>query len=171
MFGKLRLKLISAIFILLCTQAALVYAAQGGLSLVSVTLMGGGEVQQAVEISSEPQFKVQFNKNVVNNSIWEDNSQCFSIVSANNENVPVMVSKLDDFSQRQIIFVQPEKPLNPDTVYYLNISPKLRAKNGAMLGGEKGEGISIAFKTMGETPEQPLQPTDEMKAQGVADDQ
>lgn len=171
MIGKLRRTLLNVICILLCAQAALVYAAQGGLHLVTVSVTGGGEVQQSAEVSTEPQFKVKFDKNVTNDAIWEDNIRCFSIVGANGEAVPVVVSKSEDFSQRQIIFVQPENPLKPGTAYNLKISSWLRAKNGATLGGEDDEDISVAFNTMSEQTAQTQQPAEEGKAQGVDDGQ
>nr|WP_021170730.1 Ig-like domain-containing protein [Sporomusa ovata]EQB24907.1 bacterial Ig-like protein [Sporomusa ovata DSM 2662] len=128
------------------------------VSLISVTLVDGGDLQAATDIPAEPTFKLHFNKNVVFN--WEHNSNCVSLISQDNENIPVSVTKLDDsadFSQRQNIFVQPVNPLRAGTSYYLKISPKLKAKNGATLGGTNGEEIVITFNTKGEAAVQPPQ--------------
>lgn len=149
----------SVLVAVLCMQISFADAAKGGLSLNSVTLVGGGNVQDAVDIPTEPQFKVQFDKNVVNKAMWAVNSKCFSLISMDDEDVPVRVTKVDDtkdFAHRQDIFVQPVNPLRPGTAYYLKISPGLKAKNGAVLR----KGISIAFKTEGEAPvEAPVEPT------------
>lgn len=166
-------KLIGTILILLGLQAAsFVYAAGGGeqasspgvsgqkpLHLSSVTLEGGGDVQNAADMPTEPRLILQFDKNVVNSLIWAGNSKCFSLVSADNENIPLSVTKVDDtvdVGQRQTIFVQPERSLSPGTIYYLNISPALKAKNGVTLG----EGVSITFKTQGEAPVSPPRSAD-----------
>jgi hypothetical protein len=124
---------------------------------VDVTLVGRDNVQNAVDVPTDPKFNLQFDKNVVNSLIWEANSKCVSLVSQDDENIPVSVTKLDDtidFIQRQNIYVQPVNPLSPGTAYYLKISPELKAKNGVTLGGT---GITIAFKTKGEAAVQPTQ--------------
>jgi hypothetical protein len=129
---------------------------QKPLSFLSITMLDSGEnVQNAVDIPMSPKFKVAFDKNVVNSILWENNRKCFSLVSQNNESVPLSVTKVDDsidFSQRQNIFVEPSASLNPGTSYTLRIAPELKAKNGvSTLGGTtSGQGIAIAFKTAGE---------------------
>jgi len=168
-----KLKLIGVALIVLGMQVAALAYAQGGeqasspgisgqkpLNLIGMTVAGGGNVQDATDIPIEPRFILEFDKNVVNSLIWGNNSKCFSLTSANNDNIPVSVTKVDDtvdVIQRQNIFVQPVNPLSPGTDYYLKISPALTAKNGVTIGGIKGEGVSIAFRTKGETLEQPLQ--------------
>jgi len=170
MFSKLKLTFISALVIIFLMQVAFVDAARSGVGLSSVTLVGGGEVQDAADIPMEPQFKVRFDKNVVNSVVWDGNSTCFSLVSTDNTELPIRVTKVDDTiddTQKQNIFVQPEHPLTPGTAYYLKIAPTLKAKNGTKLGVE----ISIAFKTTGEAPVpiQPLQPVTETLSQDHTD--
>jgi hypothetical protein len=129
---------------------------QKPLSFISITMLDSGEnVQNAADIPSSPKFKVAFDKNVVNSILWENNRKCFSLVSENNENVPLSVTKIDDtidFAQRTNIFVQPTVSLNPGTSYTLVIAPELKAKNGvSTIGGTtSGQGIAISFKTAGE---------------------
>lgn len=165
MISKLKVKLICAVFTILLLQVAAFAYAQGdgggqgkSFNLISVTLVDGGDLQAAADIPAEPTFKLHFNKNVVFN--WEHNSKCVSLISQDNENILVRITKLDDsvdFSQRQNIFVQPVNCLRPGTSYYLKISPEIKAKNGAMLGGTIGEEIVISFKTKGEATVQPPQ--------------
>lgn len=127
---------------------------QKPLSFVSVTLADGKNVQNAADIPLKPKFNLHFDKNVVNSLFWQNNSQCFTLTSSNNENIPITVSKIDDtinFSKRQFIFVEPNDSLKPGTTYQLKVSPKLQAKNGySTLGGTtNGQGITITFKTQG----------------------
>ncbi len=134
---------------------------QKTLSFISISLVDGGKVQDAADVPTQPKFKLEFDKNVVNSTIWEINRNCFSLVSENGENVPVSVTKVDDtidFSQRNYIFVQPASALSPGTSYTLIISSALKAKNGvSTLGGTtSGQGLSISFKTQGEAVSQPV---------------
>lgn len=174
----------SGVFLLLFLFFASIAFAEGGdkssspgipgqkpLSFASISLVEGGQVRDAADVPTEPKFKLEFDKNVVNSTIWEINRNCFSLVSQNNENVPVSVTKVDDtidFSQRNYIFVQPVSPLSPGTSYTLIISPALKAKNGvSTLGGTtSGQGLSISFKTQGEAIGQPaIQTTAQQPAQ------
>lgn len=143
---------------------------QKQLKLLSVTLDSGVKVQDAADMPLNSEFILQFDKNVVNSVIWENNSKCFSITAADGEYVPVSVTKVDDtidVSQRQKIFVKPVSFLNPGKVYCLRISPELKAKNGVAMGGE---GVSVTFKTAGEAAAAPLQPGQEGVPPAVAPD-
>lgn len=164
MLGKYKRQFIGACWLVLVLQLIMSVAfaqGEGGmqgrnqkpLDFTSITLVEGGDVQDAADVPTEPAFKVQFDKNVVNSLVWENNSKCFSLLSADGAELPLRVTKVDDsidFTQKQIIFVKPDQPLQPGTVYYLKISPALKAKNGITLGATRGEGISITFKTAGE---------------------
>ena len=149
--GKWKLISLGLLVMMLCLPGSFAQAARGPLHVVSVTLTDGAPVEDAADIPVEPQFKVYFDKNVVSGSIWKVNRTCFSLVSADQENIPVSASKIDDFAHRQIIFVQPVNPLKPGMAYTLQISPALTAKNGTKLGGATGgEGVFVAFQTQGE---------------------
>ncbi len=132
---------------------------QKPLAYLGTVLVDGGKVDNATDVPLNPKFKMGFDKNVVNSLFWTNNSQCFSLKSSNNEAIPINVTKVDDtvdFAQRQLIFVQPVSPLKPGTSYQLIISPNLQAKNGvSILGGTtNGQGVTVAFKTMGEAVQQ-----------------
>lgn len=134
---------------------------QKPLSYVSISLVEGGQAQDAADVPTQPKFKLEFDKNVVNSTIWEINRNCFSLVSENGEDVPVSVTKVDDtidFSQRNYIFVQPVSALSLGTSYTLKISPDLKAKNGvSTLGGTtSGQGLSISFNTLGQAAALPV---------------
>lgn len=130
---------------------------QKPLSLVNASLTDGGDIQNAANVPLQPKFKIVFDKNVVNSTVWNNNRQCFSLSSTDQPNIPITVTKVDDtidFSQRQNIYIQPVSPLSPGTTYQLVISPNLQAKNAfSTLGGTTGgQGITLAFKTAGAAP-------------------
>jgi hypothetical protein len=137
---------------------------QKPLHFESITLANSWEnVQNANDIpTAEPQFKLQFDKNVVNSTVWAINRTCFTLVSQDNQNIPIVVTKVDDtidFTQRQVIWVQPAVPLSPNTIYSLDVSPALKAENGvSVLGGTTGgQGMEISFKTSAQSAAQPAQ--------------
>lgn len=134
------------------------------LSFVAISLEDGGEVQNATNIPTQPKFKIVFDKNVVASSVWANNQQCISLICADNQSIPIIVSKIDDtvdFSQKTNIFVQPVNPLTPETSYKLYISPDLKAKNGSL-----GQGITILFTTAGEAPVQAAQESNQLPQDG-----
>jgi len=167
------LVVLKILFVFLFISAHVVYA-EGGqssssgtsgqkpLGFVSISLEGGGEVYNATNVPTQPKFNIIFDKNVVNSTIWDNNRQCFGLISADNKNIPVVVSKIDDtvdFNHRQNIYVQPINPLSPGTSYMLTISPDLQAKNGksTLAGTTGGQGITISFKTAGQASLAPVQ--------------
>lgn len=126
------------------------------LKFVDITLKdSGAEVDGASDISTSPELKLEFDKNVVNMLVWENNRKCFSLSTKGGENIPINVTKIDDtvsFTDRHYIFVKPVEPLEPGITYTLKIAPELLAKNqNSTLGGTTdGQGVTIAFKTEGE---------------------
>jgi len=122
------------------------------LSFTSCILEDGSKINTEEGITLQPKFKFEFDKNVVNMLVWENNSKCFSL-SLNNINVPIIVSKIDDTvdsDSKQLIFMHPKNKLEPGKTYYIKISPELLAKNNSTLGGStNGQGITLSFKTQG----------------------
>ncbi|MDP4146162.1 MAG: hypothetical protein Q8936_17025 [Bacillota bacterium] len=153
---------ISVLIISLLMNSILVYASGDGipfsngtkpLSFVSCTLEDGTKIEKGEEVSIlQPKFTLLFDKNVVNMLVWENNRKCITMHSDNNISVLVDVTKIDDtvdFDHRQQIFVQPTNPLEWGKIYYINISPNLKAKNenSVLSDTTNGEGITIVFKT------------------------
>jgi hypothetical protein len=129
------------------------------LSFVSCTLEDGSSINAEGGITTEPIFKIQFDKNIVNMLVWENNSKCFSLSTDNNSNVPVVVSKIDDtvdFDNRQIVYMHPSSSLQPGKTYYIKVAPNLIAKNGdsSLAGTTNGKGLTISFKTKGQVVQQ-----------------
>lgn len=131
---------------------------QKPLSLISATLEDGRDIQGSTEIPATPAIKLSFDKNVVNDSVWENNKKSIGLISEKNENIPLNVTRIDDtvdFSQRMNIFARPVSPLVPGVSYKLKISPVLKSKAGEVLGRTtSGQGATISLKVKG--PPAPL---------------
>lgn len=120
------------------------------LRFLSAKLSDGVELQAAAQVPLNPKIALNFDKNAVDDSVWENNKKAITLISQNNVNVPLNITRSEDFSLRQTIFVQPVNPLQPGTTYTLKISPQLRSKNNETLGATTGgQGVSITFKTTG----------------------
>jgi len=101
----------------------------------------------AQNISVDAQIKLIFNKNVVNLTVKDNNSKCFSLFDSNNQTAPIEVIFPDDQiepDKKREIYLKPKEPLKENTTYKVVISPELQAKNGSSL--EKC--ISLAFTTI-----------------------
>ncbi|MNB74353.1 hypothetical protein D3C75_209830 [compost metagenome] len=124
------------------------------LNFVSATLVNGGtSIIDAADIPLRPKIRIAFDKNVVNSAVWGINRECFLLLDSGKNPVPAEVTKVDDsidFSQRQIVFVEPLEDLKPGTGYSLKVKPELLAKNGiSTLGGTtSGRGITLLFTTV-----------------------
>jgi hypothetical protein len=124
------------------------------LHFVSITLVdGGGNVVNSTTVPLNPRFKLLFDKNIVDDGVWGINSRCFQLYDQNNQETPVRVTRINDtvdFSQRQAVFVQPTRPLNPGAAYRLKVSPKLLARNdiSVLSGTTGGQGVTISFATV-----------------------
>ncbi len=119
------------------------------LRFLSATLQNGTNLQGATQVPLNPIITLNFDKNVIDNSLWENNKKSITL-SQNNNKVAINITRSEDFSLRQKIFVQPVNPLQPNTTYTLKISPDFRALNNEILGAATGgQGVSITFKTAG----------------------
>lgn len=142
-------------------QAGDADAGQKPFNFISATFNGTTNLQGATNVILNPQIVMEFDKNLVDDAVWINNKNGFSLQSEDNENVPINVTRVDpkvDFNQRQKIFIQPIQALKAGTTYYLKASPNLLAKNGnSTLGATTaGQGITISFKTMGQAAPKPV---------------
>jgi LysM repeat protein len=88
---------------------------------------------KTTSVSVKPTIKVVFDKNIVNDAVWENNKKCVSLQDSSGINVATNVFRVSDavnFNERQNIFMTPMKDLNPGAHYKIIIRPDLRAKNG-----------------------------------------
>ena len=117
---------------------------------------GGKDVPLGLESSSIPDGStdvpldediiLNFNKNVVNFTVKENNMTCFALKDSKGTNIPITVIMGDDQIDRdirRIITIHPSS-LSEGETYALTISRKLQAKSGATLGDD----IIISFSTV-----------------------
>lgn len=106
----------------------------------------------AKNVSLKPLIHLFFNKNVVNDSVWQNNRKQFELFRGTHP-VPISVSRIPDtvdFSRRREIFVRTVNGLRPGTTYKLIIKKNLTSKSGKKLCKQ----IIITFKTRLEEPEE-----------------
>jgi chitodextrinase len=109
----------------------------------------GDSVVDSSNVPLNPTIKVVFDKNVVNDAVWSDNQQCFTLKTSSGSNVPINVSRISDLvntNERRNIFISPVNSLSPGTAYKIIISSSLKAKTGV----EMGSTLEINFTTIGE---------------------
>ena len=85
------------------------------------------------EVPLNPTIQLNFNRNVVNLSVMFTNSDCFIILDSEESTVPIHVIFPDDQVQttyRNQIFITPQQPLKPHSIYSLIINNTLQARNG-----------------------------------------
>ncbi|MFZ5968340.1 MAG: Ig-like domain-containing protein [Bacillota bacterium] len=107
----------------------------------------------AKDVELDAQIKLLFNKNVVNQTVKENNAKCFLLLDADNQVVPIDVIFPDDQMEpdrKREIMIKPKEALRENTSYRVKISPKLQSKNGTSL--EKS--ISFSFTTVALLPEE-----------------
>ncbi|MGM9532169.1 Ig-like domain-containing protein [Intestinibacter sp.] len=98
------------------------------------------------DISLEPYIVLDFNKNVVNLLVKEDNEKCFKLTDSDGKSVKINILMADDqvdLDRRRQIIVEPAKALKEDSKYTLEISDDLVAKSGSKLESD----IEIEFTT------------------------
>ncbi len=102
----------------------------------------------AKNVSLKPIIHLFFDKNVVNDSVWQNNRRQFELFRGT-ISVPITVTRIKDtvdFNRRNEIFVKPVNSLRTSTTYTLVIKKDLRSKAGE----ELGKRITITFKTRAE---------------------
>lgn len=78
------------------------------------------------------QINLEFNKNVTNIMIKENNSECFTVLKSDGEEVTLNVEFPDDQLEREKrreIYLIPKEELDLEETYKLIIENKLKAKN------------------------------------------
>ena len=102
----------------------------------------------------DPLIKVQFDKNIVNDAVWEHNQQCVAIQTDAGAVVPTQVTRVKDsvnFNEKNNIFITPVNDLQKGGAYKVVVSPELKAKNGYSTLGmtTNNQPVIINFKVAG----------------------
>lgn len=111
---------------------------------------GGGQDQPLSLVSSIPadgakdfpvngEIILNFNKNVVNMTVVDNNKACFGLYTSDGTQVAAEVIMADDQidpDQRETVKIKPSQELGNGTAYIVKISPQLQSKSGDTLGQE-----------------------------------
>jgi|LGVF01.2.fsa_nt_gb hypothetical protein len=121
------------------------------LHYIDCTFEDGTKLDDAQVLTTTPRFILNFDKNIVNMLVWDNNRQCITLTSSNKTNIPITVTKIDDtvdFEHRKNIFIEPDAPLISGETYVIRIDEGLMAKNAvSTIGGStEGKPIEIMFK-------------------------
>lgn len=119
----------------------------------------------STDVATDVSITLTFTKNVVNMTVRDNNSGCFSLVSSDGTSVPVSVIMGDDQVDpdiKRIITVE-AYGLAPSTTYTLTVSGALTSKSGVSLGSP----VYLSFTTKAADP----QPAPAPAAQPAADPQ
>jgi len=118
---------------------------------VGLALAESNPENGAVDVPLDTQIKLLFNKNVVNLTVKDNNSKCFRLLDADNNEVPIEVIFPDDQiepERKREINLKPLEQLKENTTYKVEVSEMLQAKNGTNLG----TAVSITFTTIALQP-------------------
>lgn len=119
----------------------------GGGSSIHLDLVGSTP-SSGSSIDTNPSIKLLFNKNVAHDAVKGINSSSIKLVSNNGQTIPIDVIFADinlEPEKRREIIVKPKQTLSEGTLYTVQVSPSLKAKNGMTLD----KNASISFTTKG----------------------
>lgn len=105
-----------------------------------------------MNVALDAQIKLLFNKNVVNMTIKDNNSKCFTLLDADKNEVPMDVIFADDQiepDKKREIILKPKEVLQENMTYSVEILSGLQAKNGTSLS----KTVTFSFTTIALTPE------------------
>ncbi|MEN6461552.1 MAG: Ig-like domain-containing protein [Syntrophomonas sp.] len=105
---------------------------QGQNADIALTLVSSSVADGATNVPVNPVIQLNFNKNVVNIAVMENNSKCFHLTDENGAPVPIRIIFPDDQTQSEFkrnVFIIPQEKLKINSKYELAVDSKLCAKN------------------------------------------
>lgn len=118
----------------------------GGNGDVALTVVSSSIKDGDSNVPLNPTIDLQFNKNVVNLTVKENNSRCFHLISSEGNSVKIKIIFPDDqlkSNYKEHIFIVPEQNLAPNSKYTLTVDKTLQSKSANALGNP----YSITFTT------------------------
>ena len=112
----------------------------------ALTLVSSSVADGDTNVPLDPVIQLDFNKNVVNIAVLENNSTCFHLIDKNGAPVSIKLIFPDDQIQRDYrrnVFIIPTENLQTNSQYELVVDSVLRAKNGTNIDNAH----TITFKT------------------------
>lgn len=119
---------------------------QGKNAGTALTLVSSSVADGDTNVPLDPVIQLNFNKNVVNIAVLENNSTCFHLTDKNGTPVSIKLIFPDDQVQRDYrrnVFIIPTENLQANSQYELVVDSLLRAKNGTSIDNAH----TITFKT------------------------
>lgn len=104
----------------------------GGNDDIALTLVSSSIKDGDNNVPLNPTIDLQFNKNVVNLAVKDNNSKCFHLVDNAGKSVTIKIIFPDDqlrSDYKEQIFITPDQNLAPNSKYTLYIDNTLQAKN------------------------------------------
>ncbi|WP_027400401.1 Ig-like domain-containing protein [Anaerovorax odorimutans] len=156
--SKISIKIFRQIMLILCLIFSLTILANaedgngngGGENRdIPVGIVSSNVADGQVDVPVDININLEFNKNVINISVAENNKSCFSLEDENGNNIDISIAMGDDQidpTVKRLITVVPKENLEAGIKYTLTISENFTAKNGVSL--EKP--ISLTFTTLKE---------------------
>ena len=130
------------IFILMITASSFAFCLEGegeGGGLNSgdpLVLVTSSPIQNQTDVPVDSVIHLEFNKNVVNMSVAENNKQCFNLTDGEGQSIDIQVRMGDDQVDptiKRMVDVIPAAVLTEEEKYTLTISQNFTAKNGTSL--------------------------------------
>lgn len=119
---------------------------QGKNADIALTLVSSSVADGDTNVPIDPVIQLNFNKNVVNIAVLENNSNCFHLIDESDAPVPINLIFPDDQMQstcKRNVFIIPRENLQTNSQYELVVDSILRAKNGTSIDNAH----IITFKT------------------------
>ncbi len=106
---------------------------QGQNAGIALTLVSSSVADGDTNVPLDPVIQLNFNKNVINIAVLDNNSKCFHLIDESGVPVPIDLIFPDDQMQstfKRNVFIIPKENLQTNSKYELVVDSILRAKNG-----------------------------------------
>jgi len=103
---------------------------------IALTLVSSSVANGDTNVPIDPVIQLNFNKNVVNIAVLDNNSKCFHLIDNSGAPVPINLNFPDDQMQttyKRNVFIIPKEKLQINSQYELVVDSILRAKNGTSI--------------------------------------
>jgi len=100
---------------------------------IALTLVSSSVADGDTNVPLDPVIQLNFNKNVVNITVLDNNTKCFHLIDKSGAAVPIKLIFPDDQMQttyKRNVFIIPKANLQMNAKYELVVDSILRAKNG-----------------------------------------
>jgi putative cell wall-binding protein len=111
----------------------------------------GDLIEKSKNVPLKPTIKIEFDKNIAHDTIWDNNKACFTLKDSSGKIVAINVFRISgdpSSPEKRNVYITPENDLTKGESYKIIISPKLKAFNGHYLGETTdNQEVVITFST------------------------